>query len=283
MVERLRESASGRKKTIFMPAWVGHASEWRREIVAATALGLFLGIIGPFGSFLNGDVALRLAYWTAMTVLGVVLYGFGLRWAGHQARRLGQPDWFVMSIAVGVLAGPMSVIVAFSVTALWPTVTRYVRPFDWYAQVLVISLPINFLLLWMKHFNGTNTVRPVAMSAQSESADAHGPRQVLPTPLSRKLICLQMEDHYVRIHTEGGSELILSSFKDAIDATSSLDGLQVHRSWWVSRAAVVRPIWLGRKVELELINGIRAPVSRPSVAKLREAGWLDAKSELSGG
>jgi hypothetical protein len=265
-----------------MPAWMGRGSEWRRAIVMAAALGLFLGIIGPFGSFLNGDTALRLAYWTAMTVLGVVFYGLGLRWVRHQARHLGQPDWFITSIAVVVLAGPMSVIVAFSVTALWPVVTRYVRPFDWYAQVLVISLPINFLLLWAKHFTATYAVRPVVISARSESADAHGPREVLPTPLSRKLICLQMEDHYVRIHTEQGSELILSSFKDAIDAASSLEGLQVHRSWWVSRAAVVRPIWSGRKVELELTNGIRAPVSRPSVAKLREAGWLDAENELPG-
>ena len=266
-----------------MPAWMGRGSEWRREIAAAAALGLFLGIIGPFGSFLNGDAALRLAYWTAMTVFGVVLYGLGLRWAHHKARRLGQPDWFITSIAAVVLAAPMSAVVAISVTALWPTVTRYVRPFDWYAQVLVISLPINFLLLWMKHFNGTHTVHPVAMSAQSEPADVHRSCEVLPTPPNRKLICLQMEDHYVRIHTEGGSELILSSFKNAIDAVRSLDGQQVHRSWWVSRAAVVRPIWSGRKVELELTNGIRAPVSRPSVAKLREAGWLDAESELPGG
>jgi hypothetical protein len=257
-----------------MPAWMGPGNEWRREIAAGAALGLFLGAIGPFGSFLNGEVALRLAYWTAITVLGVVLYGLGLRWALHKARRLGQPDWFVVPIVVAVLAGPMSVIVAFSVTALWPVVTRYVRPFDWYAQVLVISLPITVLLLWAKRFDTTNAAHMSAPNARSDTAEAQSPCEELQAHLNRKLMCLQMEDHYVRIHTEAGSELVLSSFKDAIDALGLHDGLQVHRSWWVSRSAVVRPVWSGRKVELELTNGIRAPVSRTSVAKLRAAGWL---------
>jgi hypothetical protein len=262
-----------------MPDWMGRGGEWRREVATAAALGLFLGIIGPFGSFLNGDLALRVAYWTAMTVFGVVFYGLGLRWMLHQARRLGQPDWFVVPIAIAVLAGPMSVIVAFSVIGLWPTVTRYVRPFDWYAQVLVISLPINILLLWAKRFNvAADTGRANAPNVQSGAVDVHILREGLSAKLTQKLICLQMEDHYVRIHSEGGSELVLSSFKDAIDAVRPLGGLKVHRSWWVARDAVVRPIWSGQKVELELTNGIRAPVSRASVAKLRAAGWLDAES-----
>jgi DNA-binding LytR/AlgR family response regulator len=50
--------------------------------------------------------------------------------------------------------------------------------------------------------------------------------------------------------------------------------MQVHRSWWVARAAVADSGLNGRNLILRLKNGLEAPVSRPTVAKLKAAGWL---------
>ena len=51
-------------------------------------------------------------------------------------------------------------------------------------------------------------------------------------------IALQGEDHYVRIHTALGSELVLMRLGDAIQELDGLEGERVHRSWWVARRAV---------------------------------------------
>jgi DNA-binding LytR/AlgR family response regulator len=137
--------------------------------------------------------------------------------------------------------------------------------------VLVISAPLNLLWLWGRRVSAGQIAAP-HQPAQTPVAAL----EQLPLRLGQRLICLQMEDHYVRVHTDTGSELVLSPLKDAIDALSGVEGLQVHRSWWVAREAVVRPLRRGRQVELELANGLLAPVSRASIARLKAAGWLTA-------
>jgi DNA-binding LytR/AlgR family response regulator len=123
----------------------------------------------------------------------------------------------------------------------------------------------------------------VLWSRRAFPAISHAPRSApvetrsfldrLPPRLGRTLLCLQMEDHYVRAYTDRGSELILLPLKAAV---AELDGagLQVHRSWWVARAAVTGAVQDGRNLKLKLVNGLEAPVSRASIAALREAGWL---------
>ena len=85
-----------------------------------------------------------------------------------------------------------------------------------------------------------------------------------------------MEDHYVRIHTPHGSTLVLSPLGRAIEAIGDLEGLQVHRSWWVARHAVEVAVYEGRNLKLRLTGGIEAPVARNQVARLKAAGWLDS-------
>ena len=53
-----------------------------------------------------------------------------------------------------------------------------------------------------------------------------------------------------------GSDLILTPLKEAIAELGDTDGLQVHRSWWVARRAVVEPVTSGRNLSLRLSNGL---------------------------
>ncbi|TCK28711.1 LytTR family transcriptional regulator [Ancylobacter aquaticus] len=84
----------------------------------------------------------------------------------------------------------------------------------------------------------------------------------LPPALRGPLLCLQMEDHYVRIHTAKGSALALLRLSDAIAQTGATPGRQVHRSWWVSDDAVEGFEKQGRTGRLRLGNGLRVPVSQ---------------------
>jgi len=84
----------------------------------------------------------------------------------------------------------------------------------------------------------------------------------LPPEVRGRILCLEMEDHYVRVHTDRGSALVLMRLGDAISAAHPVPGRQVHRSWWVSDEAVAGFERTGRTGLMRLVNGARVPVSQ---------------------
>lgn len=86
-----------------------------------------------------------------------------------------------------------------------------------------------------------------------------------------QLLAVEAEDHYVKVHTTAGSELVYYRFADALEDLRTHDGLQVHRSFWVRRAAVERVDTHGRQWEVVLPRGLRVPVSRANQGALRLA------------
>jgi hypothetical protein len=89
-----------------------------------------------------------------------------------------------------------------------------------------------------------------------------------------ELHAISSEDHYLRVHTSLGEELILMRLADAVRELDGGGGLQVHRSWWVAKAAVRDVKRQGGKVSLVLPSGKEAPVSRTFTAEVKAAGLL---------
>lgn len=87
-----------------------------------------------------------------------------------------------------------------------------------------------------------------------------------------ELHAVSSEDHYLRVHTSLGEELILMRLADAVRELGGSGGLQVHRSWWVATAAVRDVKRTGGKVSLVLPSGKEAPVSRTFMADVKAAG-----------
>ena len=85
---------------------------------------------------------------------------------------------------------------------------------------------------------------------------------------------LQAEDHYLRVHTERGSALILMPLSAALAGVAARRGRQTHRSWWVARDAVVASARRGGRASLTLRSGLRVPVSRTFAPLLRRDGWF---------
>jgi DNA-binding LytR/AlgR family response regulator len=97
----------------------------------------------------------------------------------------------------------------------------------------------------------------------------------LPAKLKGAAIyAVSSEDHYLRLHTSKGADLILMRLSDAIPELEGLEGAQTHRSWWVARDAIENVRRDGDRVTLVLKGGAEAPVSRPNVKPLRDAGWF---------
>jgi hypothetical protein len=267
------------------PSLAGTPREWAIDLAIMTAIGVFLGVIGPFGSFNNPDVAARIAYWVANIWIGFIALSTVVRLAAAGAMRFDLPVWFVIAVGVAVGALPLALGLRYFSAWVWPPNHGRMTPlFTQYVQTLALSEPLSFAYYFLvdRGWRGAAKRRWTAAPdpAPASRAAVAGVGAVfldrLPPRLGRDLLCLQMEDHYVRAHTARGSDLILTPLKDAIAELGATEGLQVHRSWWVARAAVAAPVTSGRNLALRLSNGLDVPVSRASVAKLRAAGWLGA-------
>jgi len=95
----------------------------------------------------------------------------------------------------------------------------------------------------------------------------------LPEKLRGEILCLRAEDHYLRVYTQYGDDLILYRFGDAVSQLSG--GIQVHRSWWVALNAIDELQRENKRIHLKLHNGLIVPVSLTYQAKVKEV-WKTA-------
>ena len=250
---------------------------WAIDAAFCVAAGVALGVLGPFGSYFNAGFAGRLLQWTLSSLAIAIVYGVALRAARPVARRYGLPAWAWIPAVILVAAVPLAVGSRFIVVAVWPFLSK-IGWLDWYGQTVLTSLPLTCAYVFARvRLADTRPASPLAPAAGIEAPDHTSSPSFLsrlPPRLGRDLVCLVMEDHYVRAHTLIGSDLVLLPLRKAIEELSDVEGMQVHRSWWVARAAVEGIVEDGRNLRLRLSNGLEAPVSRASVARLRAAGWL---------
>jgi hypothetical protein len=94
--------------------------------------------------------------------------------------------------------------------------------------------------------------------------------------LGRSIIALEAHEHYVKVHTDLGQELIHYRFGDAVQQLANKPGLQVHRSYWVAEDAVVAITPAGKGYRLTLRNGLVVPVSLSYRGALQQHRLLSA-------
>ena len=119
---------------------------------------------------------------------------------------------------------------------------------------------------------------PVEAAAAPVAADevAASPAfmQLVPPHLAGRILALQAEDHYVRVHTDRGDSLIRYRFSQAVQEVRAIAGLQIHRSYWVATSEIKSVTPDGKGLRVALHNGLSAPVSRSNLGVLRAAGLL---------
>jgi len=248
-------------------------------LFGATLAGLFLALLGPFGNYLNGGLATRALYWITASWVGLAVYGLGLRAALDPMRKLGASPW--PAIAATILVGSVAQAAATRAAAyaLWPELDQ-IGPTAilWYFQVVALATPLTLGYAWAAGYFARG--RPPAPRPPAPGEPALLAK--LPAQLGRNIVCMCMEDHYVRVHTPAGSALLLMPLGQAIAEAAPLAGAKTHRSWWVARNAVVRTEGGPRAMRLHLSNGLIAPVSRAAVTTLRKEGWLAAEADNGG-
>lgn len=74
---------------------------------------------------------------------------------------------------------------------------------------------------------------------------------------------LEAKQHYVEITTRTGKIVVRSTLKTLLAQIPEVAGLQVHRSYWVSRSVLVQLSGNSGKKVVHLKDGRTVPVSRP--------------------
>ncbi|MBN9465716.1 LytTR family DNA-binding domain-containing protein [Brevundimonas sp.] len=238
-----------------------------RGLVVAVSGGVFLAVTGAFGSG-GAPLLPRLAYWVLVMVIGG-LWGHVCGMAVGRFVDVDERPWLAVAVLTAVITGPLSVVV-WAATGLFFAHRLY--PLAGLPQLFVPVLIVTAAITTVNVFLGR------AEPVQTHADPVHpGPArflQRLPARLrGATLHAVQAEDHYLRLHTDRGSDLILMRLSDAVEELEGLEGAQTHRSWWVAREAV-RGVERGDgRAVLTLEGGLRAPVSRRYARALREADW----------
>jgi DNA-binding LytR/AlgR family response regulator len=84
------------------------------------------------------------------------------------------------------------------------------------------------------------------------------------------ILSFSANDHYLDVVTSKGASLIRISFSDAVSMMNTNDGIQVHRSHWVSRNAISSiERQNGSNHVVILTNGTQFPIARGRLASVR--------------
>jgi len=240
------------------------------EILVMVALGLLIGLLGPFGTF-GAPPAQRMLAWVIWLLAGYALFRPTNIVAGWLCEATGLPHFAGKLLALVIASVPLTLIVTMMVTHMpFADVLRWRGFWTMYLYIVVIAVM-------------ASAVMAVVFGRTAPDAAAPEPAPSPPAPLASALplppgfgpvLALKGEDHYVRIIGEEREELVLMRMRDAIERLEGADGLRIHRSWWVAKNAVVSVRRDGRTAIITLTGNHEAPVARDMMPQLRAAGWL---------
>ncbi|HEX8533466.1 MAG TPA: LytTR family DNA-binding domain-containing protein [Allosphingosinicella sp.] len=241
---------------------------WQRlsvDLLLLAAFGLLMGELGPYRTADAPD-GLRRAYWL-VAVLGA---GLTAILADKALERRIRGFWARIAL-VSLASTPPVTLFIYALNAAMLDLPR--RPWllpqlAW--QVLIVMLLIMTLraLLWRRVVE-TRTV----VMAPLPGAERTFRMRLSARRRAAKLIALEAEDHYVRVHTDSGSELVSVRFSEAVEELAQAYGHRLHRSWWAAADAIQDVRWNRGTGEARLTGGISAPVSRSYASALKDAGW----------
>lgn len=245
--------------------------------MAVIAVAAVIAFIGPFGTFDELSLWQRLLYWQVIAnlswwqwqALDHAVHRLALRAFGREILSWLQRGLLVSLVTpVPVVAEVRLLRTAMDLRTGIPNLELYL----WIAGTsLAIFATVSGFLRWAHAERGSPEQAP--MEAPEKNREA---RFLARLPVAKRgaLLCIKTEDHYLRVYTDAGEDLILLRFGDALSELEGADGLRVHRSHWVARRALEAAKRDGRKTRLDLVNGLEVPVSDTYLPDLKAAGWI---------
>jgi hypothetical protein len=228
---------------------------------------LIAALAGPYFTLERLSFPERLVYWGMVIALSAVIMTF-VSVLGHRVTAARGWNWAL----VAVLAGMVGVVPVLGtvwladalVTGGGPgigTLAAYVAP-----SVIGVTLAVNaYIEVQERRLPDVLAPGPRADAAVSVLQGK------LPHHLGREIVALRAQDHYLEVTTVKGSCMVLIRLGDAVRDLEGLNGMQVHRSWWINLAHIARVEKGANGPEIVLSTGARVPVGRSYRADFRAA------------
>ena len=257
--------------TRIVPSAHGDPVTWAavgRTLVAAAMVGAFLGFAGAFNSW-KQPLLTRIPFMIATAIvgasLGIITFRLAVRIPWTRDRR------YLQGVIGGLILTPVMTLFIWSISGvLWgepePVSTLPSYLFNTFVMCEVLTLGAVSL-----------NRRAYIQGLARLPLDAPPPKFLERLPLKLRgaeVWAVEAEDHYLRLHTSLGQDLILLRLADAIDELAGIEGAQVHRSWWVARDAIADARRGDGRATLTLRDGSEVPVSRTYAKVIRDLGWI---------
>lgn len=237
----------------------------RRDAVILIVIGTFLAIIQPYGSSGMLPFWASWLYWTGLIFYGSMVGEF-VMWSMEK-------HFPKLHMAARLLA--VSLLTALAITPVIILIQGLAG-----VNIPIKGWPLMYGFVWVIAAGMTGVAylldQGVDQGSVRQTNSGNGPSTFLERlPIKYRgaaLYAVSSEDHYLRVHTDRGEELILMRLADALRELSHVDGLQTHRSWWVSADGIADTKRDGARTLLVLKSGAEAPISRSYAKAVRARG-----------
>lgn len=233
--------------------WWAHISQIKVALIML-AVTCVLVLSGPFNT-ITFPWPIRIIYWILM-VWGTYSIGYFI---GVLTDRMlaASPQWMQILGFAGING------IAICLFVLAVNVATFGGGYAnllFLAELWAVAALISGLMALVNDAQDTQTAQPILLDR-------------LPPPLRGPIIALSAEDHYTRIRTSQGEDLVLITLRDAIREAAPTQGLQIHRSHWVALQHILKAGRSDGNMHVTTTGGHTLPVSRANIPRLRELGF----------
>ena len=231
-----------------------------RVLALLAIAAVFLAVTGPFGTFDVLNLPARLIYWS-----GVVFFSYGLRYlADMVARRVGLWGWTQRIVAASGFALVLSVAIVVANYLIFGLAISVGAVVTTFMIVVIVSVLIE------------GVIQLLGGAEDDVAAESGFAKFMQRLPLEKRgtLIRIEAEDHYLRVVTDKGAEMILMRLTDAEAELGPREGMRVHRSHWIVPGAVTASQRYRGQLRLTLQDGVEIPVSRSYQDAVIAAGLI---------
>ena len=229
-------------------------------LLTSAVAGAVLAILAPLGTD-NFSLLGRFSYWIGLCLAG----GLGAGAAEYGLSRMGQSlsRWPLALLQSFGAAAAVSLFI-FKIHAAPSLASAFLYLF----YIWVISMSICAVGALQKG----RAVPEVDAAVQNKTPALIS--RLKPALRRAEIYALEAQDHYVRVITSAGEDLLLMRLSDAIAEAAPLAGLSPHRSWWVAETGVAQVLRRGGKTIIHLKSNAEVPVSRGRLKILKAQSWL---------
>lgn len=246
-------------------------------VIAATVMvslgfGVLFALLGVYDTNIV-PIHKRIVFWTATMITGIG--GALLVLPFFPNCEVGSRPYWLRIVPIALI---VSVPVTFVLTFFNPQFGLNSSLSHWLYQYVLV-LQISLIVIGMGHLGfalwgrRSGTIADVSRAGASRR-DHPFLARLSPAIRQANLYAISGEDHYLRVHTSAGEELILMRLGDAMGELKDWPGTQVHRSWWVAQDGIDTVVSKKGRRYLRLKSGVEAPVSRTFLENAKKAGLV---------